>query len=40
LAQVCRVEKADMPGWFGVAASFNDVQFDRDDSIPSRYLKP
>jgi PilZ domain len=40
LAQVCRVEKADMPAWFGVAASFNDVQFDRDDSIPSRYLKP
>ena len=40
LAQVCRTEKADMPGWFGVAASFNDVQFDRDDSIPSRYLKP
>jgi hypothetical protein len=37
LAQVCRTENADMPGWFGVAASFKDVQF---DSIPSRFLKP
>jgi hypothetical protein len=40
LAHVCRAEKAAMPGWFGVAASFDDVQFDRDDSIPSRFLKP
>jgi len=39
-ARVCRAEKADMPGWYGVAACFNDVHFDRDDSIPSRYLKP
>jgi hypothetical protein len=40
LARVCRAEKAAMPGWFGVAASFDDVQFDRDDGIPSRFLKP
>jgi hypothetical protein len=37
---VCRTEKAAMPGWFGVAASFDDVQFDRDDYIPFRFLKP
>lgn len=39
-ARVCRTELAAMPGWFGVAAAFDDVQFDRDDCIPSRYLKP
>jgi hypothetical protein len=27
-----------MPGWYGVAACFDDVQFDRDDRVPSRYL--
>lgn len=39
-AQVQRVEAAATPGWHGIAASFTDVQFDRDDSIPSRYLLP
>lgn len=40
LAHVCRTEAAAMPGWYGLAASFDDVQFDRDDGIPSRFLKP
>jgi hypothetical protein len=40
MAHVRRIEPAAMPGWFGVAASFDDVQFDRDDRVPSRYLKP
>jgi hypothetical protein len=40
LARVRRVEPAATPGWFGVAASFADVKFDRDDSIPSRFLAP
>jgi hypothetical protein len=39
-AQVSRVERAAMPGWFGVAASFEDVHFDRDDRVPSRFLQP
>jgi len=39
-AHVCRVEPAAMPGWHGIAASFDDVQFDRDDHLPSRFLKP
>jgi len=39
-AQVQRVEPAATPGWHGIAAAFTDVQFDRDDSIPSRYLLP
>jgi hypothetical protein len=40
MAHVRRTEPAAVPGWFGVAASFDDVQFDRDDRVPSRYLHP
>ncbi len=40
MAHVCRTEAAAMPGWYGLAASFDDVQFDRDDHLPSRFLKP
>jgi PilZ domain len=39
-AHVLRYEAAAVPGWFGIAASFDDVQFDRDDHMPSRFLKP
>jgi hypothetical protein len=39
-ARVQRIEPAAMPGWYGVAASFDDVQFDRDDGVPSRFLRP
>jgi hypothetical protein len=39
-AHVCRTEPAAMPDWYGIAAAFDDVQFDRDDRIPSRFLKP
>jgi len=34
-AQVRRVEPANMPGWYGIAASFDDFAFDRDDQVPS-----
>jgi hypothetical protein len=40
MAHVCRTEPAAVPGWYGIAAAFEDVQFDRDDRIPSRFLKP
>lgn len=33
-ARVRRVEQANMPGWYGIAASFEDFAFDRDDRIP------
>src|SRR5690242_3742263 len=36
-AHVKRVEPANMPGWFGIAASFDDFAFDRDDNIPGRF---
>ena len=38
MARVQRIEPAAMPGWFGVAAAFDDVEFDRDDGLPSRFL--
>jgi PilZ domain len=39
-AHVQRCEPAATPGWHGIAGSFDDVQFDRDDRIPARFLKP
>jgi hypothetical protein len=33
-ARVRRMESANMPGWYGIAASFDDLAFDRDDHIP------
>jgi len=36
-ACVRRIEPANMPGWFGIAASFSDFAFDRDDHIPNRF---
>lgn len=39
-ARVQRLEPAAMPGWYGVAAAFDDVAFDRDDRVPSRFLNP
>ena len=37
-AQVKRSEPAAMPGWYGIAASFEDLEFDRDDDIPARHF--
>jgi hypothetical protein len=37
-AHVRRIEPAAMPGWYGIAASYDDLQFDRDDRVPSRFL--
>jgi PilZ domain len=38
-ARVQRLEPAAMPGWYGVAALFDDMSFDRDDRVPARFLK-
>jgi hypothetical protein len=40
IARVQRLEPAAMPGWYGVAALLDDMAFDRDDRVPSRFLKP
>lgn len=37
-AHVQRLEPAAMPGWYGIAVFFDDVEFDRDDGEPSRFL--
>ena len=34
-ASVKRLEPAAMPGWYGVAALFDDMDFGRDDCVPS-----
>jgi hypothetical protein len=36
-ATVRRAEPAAMPKWFGIAASFDDLQFGRDDGLPGRF---
>jgi len=36
-ATVRRIEPAAMPKWFGIAASFDDLQFGRDDGLPNRF---
>ncbi len=37
-ARVQRVEAAAMPRWFGIAASFDDLQFGRDDGQPTLFF--
>lgn len=38
LAHVVRVEPAAVPGWYGIAATFDDVDFQRDEPVPARFL--
>jgi hypothetical protein len=37
-ARVRRLEPAATPGWYGVAVLLDDMSFDRDDRVPSRFL--
>jgi hypothetical protein len=39
MAHVQRAEPAATPNWYGIAASFVDMEFDRDDGVPSRFLR-
>ena len=36
-AHVVRVQECGVPGWYGFAASFDDIDFDRDDSMPATH---
>jgi PilZ domain len=36
-AHVVRVEECQTPGWRGYAATFDDIDFRRDDSLPPRF---
>lgn len=33
-AHVVRIEDCGVPGWCGFAATFDDIDFDRDDQVP------
>ncbi len=39
-AHIVRAEPAEAPGWHGLAASFDDISFRRDEVIPKRYTSP
>ncbi|HKW87826.1 MAG TPA: PilZ domain-containing protein [Candidatus Acidoferrales bacterium] len=36
-AHVVRAEECEVPGWNGYAASFDDIDFERDDTMPQRF---
>ncbi len=36
-AHIVRAEPAETPGWQGLAASFDDITFERDEPIPPRF---
>lgn len=37
-AHVARIEESVTPGWYGVGAKFDEIAFDRDEPVPSKYL--
>jgi hypothetical protein len=37
VAHVVRAEAAAEPGWHGIAATFDDMAFNRDEAVPARY---
>ncbi len=38
-AHVVRIEPTETPGWHGLAATFDDITFQRDEPIPPRFQK-
>jgi len=36
-AHVVRVEESEKPGWHGLAVTFDDVRFQRDEPLPARF---
>lgn len=36
-AHVVRAEGCEVPGWYAYAASFDDIDFQRDDTVPQRF---
>jgi hypothetical protein len=38
-AHIVRAEPAAKPGWHALAASFDDITFQRDEALPSRFEK-
>jgi hypothetical protein len=38
-AHVVRVDASATPGWHGLACTFDDIAFDRDENLPPRYRR-
>lgn len=38
-AHIVRVEMANAPGWHGIAATFDDISFHRDEPMPPRFSR-
>lgn len=38
-AHVVRVDATQTPGWHGLACTFDDIAFDRDETVPSRFQR-
>lgn len=39
-AHVVRIEPTQTPGWHGLAATFDDISFQRDEPVPPRFREP
>jgi hypothetical protein len=39
-AHIVRAEPASRPGWHALAATFDDITFQRDEPLPSRFERP
>lgn len=39
-AHVVRIDPSETPGWHGIAASFDDFDFQRDEAVPARFRSP
>lgn len=39
-AHVVRIEDTETPGWHGLAATFDDIAFQRDEHLPPRFHRP
>jgi hypothetical protein len=36
MARVVRAENTEQPGWYGLAAAFDDINYRREDGFPAR----
>jgi hypothetical protein len=39
-AHIVRAEPASLPGWHALAATFDDITFQRDEPLPPRFQRP
>ncbi len=39
-AHVIRADESQTPGWHGLAATFDNYEFQRDEALPIRFCKP